>query len=259
MFLFKPHKYSSKFNVVFLILFCVFSQSAFSKTDIIFEGYYKILLGQSHVGYTIQQYSYDQKTKQFHTAYYIKTNVVGGGTTEGLKATSTNTFQPISYKYTSQIGQNLSSIDAKFELDKKNKLKQFMTKSDGKSAKPLNKVLPKGTFLSSFQTYLMLQKSFKVGTRFQYSAIAEEDGEVYTGQVYVKEKVDYKGQNVYRILNEFKGAKYVSLMNDKGEVLKTDSVLQNLSTELVETPAEATKGYKLDVSAIKYLFGSLPR
>ena len=191
------------------------------------------------------------------STYYVRTNLLGGGTQESVRAVSTNTFQPIRYQYTARLGKATQTIDAKFKKLGK-KIKMIATLTKGTKVERLDKVLPKGSFLSTFVGYLMLQNSYKVGTHFKYSAIAEEDGGIYSGEALVKEESKYKGEVVHRILNVFKGTKYISYVSLKGEALFTKSPLQNMSTELVKTPAEATKGFKFDTKTLKSLFGRLP-
>ena len=247
------------FILIFIFVYSLnFSEKAHAaNNNIIFEGYYKILSGQTPIGYTVQQYLYDDKKKQFVSTYYIRTNMLGGGSQESVRAVSTNSFQPVGYQYTARQGKATQTIDATFKKLGK-KIKMIATLRKGVQTQRLDKVLPKGSFLSTFVGYLMLQNSYKVGTHLKYSAIAEEDGGIYSGEALVKEETSYKGQQVHRILNVFKGTKYISYVTLKGEVIYTKSPLQNLSTELVKTPAEATKGFKLDTKALTALFGRLP-
>ncbi|RYZ81105.1 MAG: hypothetical protein EOP06_24095 [Proteobacteria bacterium] len=91
-----------------------------------------------------------------------------------------------------------------------------------------------------------------------YKAIAEEDAEVYDGIVSVGKEESYQGLKAFKIQNKFKGIPFISHVNDRGEVLSTDSVTQGVSTELVADPAQATKGFPVSESILKNLFGEVP-
>ncbi len=239
----------SLFGIILLGL----SLATQSHAEIMFEGYSIIRTGTTPIGYTIQRYEFDAKKKQFTSTSYLKTNEAGGNITESVKAVANDKFQPISYQYTTKIGDQLKMIDAKFKKDE-----MSGTISDGKNKQALKVKVKKGTFLSTFLGYLMLQSGYKVDKKFSYSAIAEEDGGAYSGEAYIKSEEDYKGQKVFRILNNFKGTQFVSFVTAKGEVLGTQSPLQNLSTELVANPAEATKGFVVPSDTLKILFGTVP-
>lgn len=240
-------------KTIHLPILLAFSAAMNVQADAIFEGYYKVISGGVSVGYVIQRYEYNAKKKQFKAISLLKTNTLGGNITESLVAKATNSFTPISYQYTGKTGDKLSTIDATFN---KNVMKAVV--SDGKIANTVTKKLPKGTFLSTFLAYLMLNKGYAVGKKFDYSAISEEDGEPYNGQAMVHSEVVAKGQKGFKILNKFKGVRFVAYINRKAEVIKTKSPLQQISTELVATPAEATKGHTVPHKIIRKLFGHIP-
>lgn len=229
------------------------SQGISANAEIMFEGYSAVRSGSTPIGYTILRYEFDAKKKQFTSTSFLKTNAAGNNVTESLKAVSNDKFQPISYSYTTKVGDTVKIIDAKFTNNEMN-----ATISDGKNIQKVKVPVKKGTFLSTFLGYLMLQNGYKVDKKFTYSAIAEEDGAAYSGEAFIKAEEDFKGQKTFRILNKFKGAEFISFVNPKGEVIGTVSPLQDISTELMATPAEATKGLVVPADALKTLFGSVP-
>jgi len=107
--------------------------------------------------------------------------------------------------------------------------------------------------------YLMLQKGITEDKKFNYKAIAEEEGAVHDGWAAVREKINQNGIEVYRVLNSFKDQKFVSYVTEKSEVLLTKSPSRNLGTQLVSEPHKATKGFQLDTNNLKVIFGSIPR
>lgn len=226
--------------------------------QVLFEGYSKVTSSGVHIGYAIAKYEFDLKKKQFIATTFIKTNELGGNLTESLKAISDENFKPISYSYTTLLGTTAKTIDAKFE---KNKMVAVITEAEKKNT--VIKDLPKDrdVFLSSFLAYYILKKSPKglsAESNYQYDAIAEEDASIQRGVVIIKPKEDLNGKSVFRVLNEFKGIKFISFVNDKGEILMTKTPLTGINTELVVDPTLATNKISVPTEIIKNLFGSMP-
>ncbi|HAG90483.1 MAG TPA: hypothetical protein DCL41_01340 [Bdellovibrionales bacterium] len=220
----------------------------------LFDGYYRIDLNDKHVGYMVIEYRYDEKTKTFTHLSFLTTTTPSGKTQESLKAQSNEKLEPLSYSYTAQVGEDLKTIDAQF---KGQIMKVKIT--DGKTkAQNLTFKNPKGSFLSSFLTYLMLQKGISIGTKFTYKGIAEEDGNNYNGEAWVKEKTEYNSIPSYKILNKFKGDEFVSFISEKGEILGTFVPNHKLTAQLVSTPPEATKGMMVPHKTLELLFGKVP-
>jgi hypothetical protein len=236
------------------VLSCVFSFSV-AQAEVLFEGYAKILSNGTPVGYTISKYEFDAKSKKFISTYFLKTAGQGAEITESLKAYANADLAPISYAYTSIVGKETKTIDAKFTGLKMN----AQVKSGGK-AKTIRKDLPKGTFLSTFLVYLMLKskEGLKTDSNYDYQALAEEDAEVYKGQAAVGKEEAYLGLKAFKVQNKFKDVLFVSFVNERGEVLGTSSVSQGISTELVADPAQATTGFPISTGILKSLFGDVP-
>lgn len=236
------------------IFLLFFSPALLAKSETMFEGYFKINVGDKHVGYTVQRYEFDAKKKQFRSTYFIQTTKDAGGINESLEAVANDKFQPVSYNYTAKVGNSIKIIDAKFENSV-----MTATIGNGKVSQKIQKKIKPGTFLSTFLAYLMLQKGYEVGKKFSYEAIAEEDAEIHSGEALIKESLKYKGQDTFRILNSFKNSQFISYVSPKGEVFGTSSPVQKLSTELVAQPAEATQGLMVPSKSLKMLFKSIPR
>ncbi len=237
----------------FLFFSLVFYANLAWSKQTLFDGYFRLTLGDKPIGYMVQVYEYDDKAKTFHTAYFLKTNKLGGDIQESLKAVSNNKFEPISYAYTSKSGDKVRTIDASFKGEV-----MKLTITDGKMKRDEAHKIPKGTFLSSFLGYLMLQKGISVDKKFSYSAVAEEEGNSYSGEAWVKERTEYLSQPSFRILNKFKGSQFISFMNEKGEVLGTTSPENNISSRLMPSAAEATKDFLVPNQTLNLLFGKVP-
>ena len=238
-----------------LLLMSLFTSIASAKPETLFEGYAKVISNEKHIGFVISRYQYDNAKKQFYSSYLLKTNINGIDITESLKAVATSDFAPVSYEYTTVTGKETKTIDAKFKGDQ-----MVATIKEGKKTERIDKKIPKGTFLSTFLLYLMMKSpdGLKAESKYEYSAIAEEDASIQAGKALVGKEQDYLGQRAYRILNTFKGIEFLSYVSLKGEVLGTDALGQNIKTELTKADA-ATAGFAVSPSVLKLIFGDIPK
>ncbi|MGZ3773561.1 MAG: hypothetical protein ACXVCY_00915 [Pseudobdellovibrionaceae bacterium] len=235
---------------------CAFLLLPFAaKADILFEGYAKLLSGDQHIGYVISRYEFDEKKKQFVSTYFLKSGKGSSEVTESLKALADAELGPISYEYTSLVGKEAKTVDAKF----KKGVLSATVKSGGKVQR-IEKKVPKGTFLSTFLIYLMLKskEGLRPETNYEYQAIAEEDATIQKGQALVGKEEVFKGFKVFKILNTFKDAKFLSYVNERGEVLGTNALGQDIKTELVANASDATSGQSYSAGILKTLFGAVP-
>jgi hypothetical protein len=105
---------------------------------------------------------------------------------------------------------------------------------------------------------LKSKEGLRSETRYEYQAIAEEDASITKGEALVGKEESFHGFKVFKILNTFKDSKFLSYVNDRGEVLGTNAMGQGITTELVATAAEATNGQSYSATLLKTLFGSVP-
>lgn len=243
------------------LVLIVFSHSISSaQTKKLFEGYYKISSGPTHVGYFIQRYELDTKRKEFISTYFLRTSEAHGNNTESLKAYATEKLTPIKYQYTSLQGAQSKTIDANLRKNKKDEeLLQVRINENGKP-RVFEQKIQRGTFLSTFLIYLLLQgeKGVQTGVKYQFTAIAEEDGKPYPGDVYIASEEKIAGQNTYKILYNFKRAQFVNFINDKGDALRTVSPALDLTAELVPTKELAIQNMNFNEKSLALLFGNVP-
>jgi hypothetical protein len=96
-----------------LFSFLLLSQLIFnsnSYADVLAEGWYKLLLGQQHIGYIVQRFELDTKKNQVIMTSFLRTNTLGGDITESLQSFSTTGFEPISYQYSILKGKQYGSL-----------------------------------------------------------------------------------------------------------------------------------------------------
>lgn len=246
----------------FLILFL--SPVLAWSSEVMFEGYSKIELAGKHVGYAIQKFEFDPKSKQFTSTSFLRAKFGDKMMQESLKAKANDKFHPLSYQYTSVVGDETKTIDASF----KGTIMKLKISEKGKMKNETHKV-PEGTFLSTFLIYMMLQKKLTTNTSFKYSGIAEEDGGSYWGRAVIEAQETQGPHMVFKIKNSFKGQEFVSRLAaipnsaesgkfERGEVLGTESASQSIKTELVASASLATEGQMVPNKVLATLFGSVP-
>ena len=189
--------YFNRFFLSLTVFLALFQSPVNAQAKVLFEGYSKILVAGVHAGYVIQRYELDEKNKQFVSTYYIRGNNSGRQFVESLKARSTTSFKPVSYQYTSQVDNQIKAIDAKFAG---NQMSAVI--DDGKLKNNVQKELPNGTFLSTFQAYLMLKNGVSPGKKYDFSAVAEESAEVQKGEALI-EKDESLSKDVNALLDKY--------------------------------------------------------
>ncbi len=243
-------KYLCLFSGLLIVLF-----TNVTNAQVLFEGYSKITLGGEFLGFVIQRYEFDTANKNFVSTSIIKYNEMGGSITESLKAFANEALEPVSYTYNTLSPSGAKIIEARNE---KGKLKLSITEK-GKTIKK-EKVLPKGAFFSNFLAYVILKNpnGLKLNSKYEYQAVAEEDGEIYKGTASVLSEETYKNLPVYKILNDFKGAQFVSYTTAKGEMIGTVDPQRALALELAADPTQAMGGLSVSADNLKLLFGNIP-
>ncbi len=245
------------------ILLLFFGLGSAQAGTIMFEGYYRFEHDGKPIGYSILRYEFDPNTQVFESKSFVRAKLGDQVIQESIVAKSTNKFKPIAYQYTSQVGEEFSAIDATFKGE-------VMTVTYTNKQKPRTETsrIPKGTFLSSFLPYLLLQRDLKVGSNFKYSAVAEEDGASYNGKAMLESKDVSSGYVTFNILNRFKNEEFVSKMgiiqdpqtgkSVRGEVFSTNSPSKKLTTRLVASASIATEGQVVPNTTLLKIFGTIP-
>lgn len=226
---------------------------------LLFEGYFQVLRGNEQIGYVIQRYEKDALSQVYRSIYLVKSQFDGNQVTESLKAEARLDFQPNNYQYTSQVNDQVKTIDGQFDGTK---LKVVITENGQKTTK--SEKMPPGIFLSTFLPLLIKEQDktnggYQVGKSFAYQAIAEETASITKGQAEIKSKSVHQGVPVFTVENIFNDQVFSSLVTAQGEALSTLSPQQNISTKLVKTPQEALQGQNLPIKILKTLFGSVPQ
>jgi hypothetical protein len=243
------------------LLFLTQAHMGWAANKTLFEAYYKILANGQHVGYYIQRYELDPQKKEFISTYFLRTNQQGGNISESLKAHASESLAPIKYQYTSLQGKEAKTIDANIRTNSKGKkVLQVKTNENGKLIVS-EKNMEEGTFFSTFLIYLLLQgkKGISPGTKYQFNAVAEEDGKVFPGEVFIQSEEQKMGLNTYKTLYTFKKTQFVNFINQAGESIISISPALGIEAHLVADPQLATKGMTVNDKSLALLFGSVPK
>lgn len=248
-----------------------------TQREILFEGFFKVIISKQHVGYSISKYEFDPVAQKFFVTVFTKTGALGDNFMESIKAVSDASLIPISYEYTALTTENNKSstkkIEAQFRTSKSTK-KNKKSKSagevitqtmlatinqDGKITKVETK-LPEGAFMSYFLVYLMLKSKsgLQTGSKYEYKAIAEEKAKIANGEAKVNNLEDYKGFKAFKIDNLFDDQKFYSYVTDRGEVLGINNPASGVEAELVAKPNEAIGSFNFPTEVLKTLFGEVP-
>lgn len=233
-----------------------------SYADVMAEGWYKLLLGQQHIGYIVQRFELDTKKNQVIMTSFLRTNTLGGDITESLKSFSTTGFEPISYQYSILKGKDATLIDGKFANG--NATVKVTEKGETKTHKYK---VPKGSFLSYFLGYVMTSfenpkdpgdKGIKVGRSFSYKAIAEEDGQLADGTADVIGTEKINGHDTFRIRVKYKNIQSISSLTGNAEIAQINQPLSGHQVK-VTTREEATRGFPSSDKSLKTLFNTIPK
>lgn len=249
-----PSHFTRNWFFVLCAFVIIFPQTG--RADVLFEGYYKILSAKTPIGYLVQRYATDPKAGTITSIYYLKTNAVGNNVTESLKATATQTFQPISYQYTTQTNAGTKVIDASFKGGKFN----YTIAENGKTVTKTEDLGDKSDkiFLSTFVGYVLLNHGYSAGKNYQYEAVAEEDAKLLMGSAKISSSKKLNGVELFTIENSFKNARFDTVVTDKGEAIAFESPGLELAGQLVKDPIEATKGHTVPTKTLQLLFGNVP-
>ncbi|MCK6597799.1 MAG: hypothetical protein L6Q37_05495 [Bdellovibrionaceae bacterium] len=247
------------------------SLDVWAQKDVLFEGFFKVLINKQHIGYSITRYEYDPKSKNFYCTVFTRTGALGGNIIESLKAVSDANLVPLNYEYTTLITDNQKStskkIEAKFIVPTKNKKNSKKIKmiasvfQDGKLTKIENDLPNDEVFLSYFLVYKMLKSKVGIQTesRYTYDSIAEEKAAVIKKSVATVTGVeDVNGVKAYRVENKFDENPFLSFITDKGELIKVVTPTTGVVAELVAKPNEAVGEFPFPTNTLKELYGEVP-
>jgi hypothetical protein len=245
------------FNRLLLIALIQVTFLNFSYAEVLFEGYYKVSQFKKHIGFFILRNEIDSKTKEFKTTSFLRLGKNGFNMTESLTAISTTDFKPISYSYLATDGAKSKTIDMTFKADT---MSGFVMENGEKSK--VSKKLPKGAFLSSSLYYMMLnsKEGLKTGTKFEFTAVAEELADITKVTSTIEKKMVSRGiLQLLKANNSFAGMEYENYITNQGQNISALTPATGIETELMKNSEEAVQGIKVSSGTLEKVFGSIPK
>lgn len=225
--------------------------------EILHESWFEVFMGDKKIGYVAQRYEYEGGN--IKSTHYFKSNNNNVSNEVMLKAYSMPDFTPLRYTHTLTEDKVTKITNVKFAGENM-EVETIL----GKEVKKTTKKIRKGTFLSTFLTYIMIntknekgqKPTLKANTEFSYSAIAEEDATAANGKSIVKDLEDVKGKKAFKILNDFKSENFFSFVTPDGEVLLTRFPGSNVEVRFAQNKEDAVKGFELKESDVRLLFAN---
>jgi hypothetical protein len=230
-----------------------------------FEGYYRVRLDGTHVGYAVQRFDFDPKKSEFTCSQFLRVKIGDDLIQESTRARANDRFEPLSYQYIFQRGGNVKKVEATI----KDHVMKLATAENGGSVTHESKRLPDKAILSSFLLYSILQNKLKARAGWKFNAVAEELGASYPGTVKVVAEKRYGGKSLFKIEVGFKQETLdwdLLAIEDrrrpgnylKGEVVTTRSVEKGFRLDLVPRAALATANQVVPSQTLLTVFGNVP-
>lgn len=252
----KRHHDERLYMKIFWFILIQFFLIHLAQAEVLFEGYYKVSQFKKHIGFYILKTEVDSKNNRFKTTSFLKLSKNGFNMTESLTANSTTDFTPVDYSYLATDGTKSKTIDITF----KNDMMTGLISENGEKKK-ISKKLPKGTFLSSSLYYMMMKSKdgLKTGTKFEFSAIAEEMADIAKGSSSIDKKMTSRGVlQLLKVDNSFAGMDYENMITQQGQTISSNTKATGLETELVKNKEEALQDIKISSGTLEKIFGNIP-
>lgn len=265
---FKSQCFKVKGRLGLTLVISLFLGAPLSFGQVLYEGYSKIVYEGKPVGFSVQQVKFHPDKKEFSSIYLVKYNEVFHDMTESLKAYAGEGLEPLRYTYKLTSREKTKSIEG---LVKEGRL--ALTIKEASASKPAKTkietrslAVPSGAFFSAFWGYALLRSSqgLKINHHYDYQAIAEENGSIFSGVARVLSEETFKTRPVLKIQNDFPFVagrpqdSFVTFATIKMEPLMTVAPQKNMTIELMENPQEAMRGIGFSLDNIKALFGEIP-
>ena len=233
--------------------------------DVMFEGYYRVRLDGTHVGYAVQRFDFDPKKSEFTCSQFLRVKIGDDLIQESTRARANDRFEPLSYQYIYQRGPNLKKVEATI----KSHVMKLATVENGGTVTHESRRLPDRAILSSFLLYSIMQNKLKPRAGWKFNAVSEELGEAYPGTVRVVTEKKFGGKSLFKIQVGFKQETLdwdLLALEDrgrpgtfsKGEVITTRSIEKGFRLDLVPKAALATANQVVPSQTLLTVFGNVP-
>jgi hypothetical protein len=217
-----------------------------------FEAFYRIEERDAHVGYAILRETRDSESKQKSILLYVNTIDRDFKSHEVFAHSRFDEhWNPLSSSYEEFVGDRREQV--KMELTFKNKTYQ-KTETSGNTVRTVTDQLLAGEFLRPAVTHLFAQGNLAKGGAYSYRALFDKSGAHRSGTVQAVDQVEFRGQKILRLIDDFEMHVEEIWMLANGEVLF--SRLPNVKvTSRLTTMKRAIGNLNLDEKKIKKFFG----
>ena len=225
---------------------CVLILSLSAGAEVLFEGYYRVLLEKKPVGFSVLRHETTKRGFQVHQ--YSNVQLPSKKRTiETLKARSNSLLEPQSYEYTRREGEKVVFL-SKGTFYKTKKLWKVVGKT---SKKTFKKTFSKPPLLSAF---IPLAWSEKMRTSpklsYAYEVFEEKKGRLVKGSFRRTQLPQFW-------IQDLGGVKSRLRLTERAEILETQSSQWKLKHQLV--PSLEFISQALPVKELKSVFKKLPK
>lgn len=229
-------------------------------SQVFFEGYMKLTEFGKHVGFSVTRA--EQQKDRFRISYLLQFQNQSNFVIEAYVTLSDLSGKPLEIRYLSETNQQKKGYKAKYLKDD---LWEYEPLEPGPkkilkkklSAQGISK--PTELFFSSSLNWILTRLPLfqQNHVTFEYQAIEEESFEPVQAKLQILDWENYQGLRVKRILNYWKGVKFVALITAEGVPVFVEAPTLGLQSVLT-SKAVATKGFPLMSSVFEPIFGSIP-
>jgi hypothetical protein len=230
--------------------------------DILFEGYYKIISSDRHVGYIIHRDAYNARTKLRTLTYLVWTKYNESVSQEAVQVvvrrSAKKRFIPVSFRHWEGLLELTSLTEGTFGE------KLHVIRKDLRKNVTVNKgsllVPPDGVFSSLALPMIaeLRPAEFVAGHRIVLTAFSEESERYSDMAVNILKTVPVNGERVITAEIQYLNEATRFLLLTDGQTLGTRSNLTPLETYLVADRKEAIGNFPLPAKTVRLLFGYEP-
>jgi hypothetical protein len=231
----------------------LFTQNLCAET--LFEGFYRIERKGKHVGYVIQRYSHDPKTKTKTVTNYIRTKQGDGEVYESVTATAKEgSGAPVKSIYLSTVTGPTLRTTANFK-----KGVPWIAHEVNSADNPQHFV--KGNpapMLSAMLYYMTDITKMSPQTNYGYTTFVEQRGRTDGAHLTLITQQPVASQAIYQFVNDSFGQPVENFVNAAGEPLGSRSMIDDFVCYWVPTREAAVGMMEFPAPQITKIFGDLP-
>lgn len=231
-----------------------------ARSELLFEGYYKIEVNGVHCGFVIQRHESAGSAGQDIIAYYVYRKENGIVSQIGVSARSDRNRRPLSYSYYEWFKDHATVVRGrlsgtqlevrKYAGSGEKIIEQFDRKS----------VLPRVIFSSLVTQFLATRDSemYREGFDRKFNGLSEEYSRFDQGRLEIARSHFIDDQRIFQVRGSFLNEPFELFTFANGELLGSRNAIMSMVTYLVASQSEATAGFDVNSKNLKKVFGDLP-